>query len=135
MNRAIPIAFLAIALSACSPSTQNAESFDRRARCDELVRSKFSEMEHRFSYKAVTRIVTSNYSAQGECYGLLERNGSEGSNEILIEGTSGKELANIARAGDFLITGLRDGDGTWIDKGPSGRKEVEEFITRKMNER
>ncbi len=138
MTKAVLILLMFTALVSCVPKNQGADVFDRRAKCDELVRSKFNVMEtasNRFIYPATSMFVTSNYTKRGECYGLIERNSKGGFIRILIDGVSGRDLAQYVRSGDLIFSGRVSENGEWVDNKSDADLLVSQFISQKMNEK
>jgi len=130
--------FLPVALGACSPPNQGTELFDRRVKCDELVRGKFTEMETanvRFVYPFTSISVTSNYTTKGDCYGLLERNDKRGFIRILIDGVSGRDLAQYVKTEEYVLSGMMSAEGEWINHRADTDLRVTNFIRQKMSEK
>ena len=115
MMRELAFLFIAVSLSGCEQQSKSS-SFDRRVKCDELVRKKFRLIESGGGFRPARQsLITSNVDFNGRCYGLIERQDAiSASYRLMIDGVSGEQLAMISKWSDSVVmTGRRNSNGAW----------------------
>jgi hypothetical protein len=113
--RALAFLLIAFSLSGCEQQSKFS-SFDRRVKCDELVREKFTLMESGGGFRPARQsLITSNLNFNGRCYGLIDRQDAiSASYRLMIDGVSGEQLAMISKWSDSVVmTGRRNSNGAW----------------------
>jgi hypothetical protein len=116
MMRKISYLVIACGLAGCSQQENNSSSFDKRVKCDELVREKFRLIESGGGFRPARQsVITSNVNLNGRCYGLIDRQDAiSASYRLMIDGVSGEQLAMISKWSDSLVmTGRRNSNGAW----------------------
>jgi hypothetical protein len=116
MMRIISYLVIACGLAGCSQQENKSSSFDKRVKCDELVREKFRLIESGGGFRPARQsVITSNVNSNGRCYGLIDRQDAiSASYRLMIDGVSGEQLAMISKWSDSLVmTGRRNSNGAW----------------------
>lgn len=131
MTRELAFLFMAFSLSGCEQQSKSS-SFDRRVKCDELVREKFRLIESGGGFRPARQsLITSNFNFNGRCYGLIDRQDAiSASYKLMIDGVSGEHLAMISKwSSGVVMTGRRNSAGAWEI---SDEKTVEADIVNGM---
>ena len=135
MMRELAFLFIAFSLSGCEQQESKSSSFDKRVKCDELVREKFRLIELGGGFRpAQQSLITSNVDFNGRCFGLIERRDAiSASYRLMIDGVSGEQLAMISKWSDSVVmTGRRNSNGAWEI---SDEKTVESDIVNGIKSR
>ena len=133
--RAVALSLIVAIATGCARQENTSSSFDKRVKCDELVREKFRLIELGGGFRpAQQSLITSNVDFNGRCFGLIERRDAiSASYRLMIDGVSGEQLAMISKWSDSVVmTGRRNSNGAWEI---SDEKTVESDIVNGIKSR